>query len=113
MIHERLVRLLEEEFGSHLEEEPRFFYDGVEVRLKNGFKLTFIYPEEREYSFSWSCEGREERIDTAPIHKGLKTHPNHHHLADGEVEEDRLTSPQKSPEENLRSVLEALLGRSP
>ncbi len=113
MIHERLVRLLKDEFKTCLAEEPGFFYDGVEVRLKNGFKLTFIYPKEGEYCFSWTLEDREERIDTAPLHRDLKTFPNHYHTGDGEIREDHLTSPEKSPEENLRRVLEALLERKP
>lgn len=113
MIHERLVELLNEEFGSCLAEEPKFFYDGVEVRLKNGLKLTFVYPREKEYAFSWSYGKETERIDTAPIHKGLKTYPNHYHTAKGETKEDPLTDPGKSPEENLKKVMDALLKRKP
>ena len=113
MIHERLVKVIGEEFGPFILEGPEIFYDGVKVKLKNGFTLTVIYPRDREYLFSWCAGDRKERIDTAPVHNGLKTFPNHYHTSRGEVKEDPLTAPSRPPEENLRQVMRALLEGRP
>ena len=108
-IHERLVDLLNGELSSHLDGEPEFPYDGIKVNIKGGAKLHIIYPAKEEYMFSWERDGVTCRIDTAPLHKELKTSPNHFHSGD-EVKNDELTSPKKSPEDNLKSVMKYIVG---
>ncbi len=107
-IHERLVDVLNGELSSHLEGEPEFLYDGIKANLKTGVKLQIIYPATDEYLFSWEKDGVTCRIDTAPLHKELKTSPNHFHSGD-EIKNDELTSLKKSPEDNLKSVVEFIL----
>ena len=108
-IHERLLEVLNGELSSHLEGEPEFLYDGIKANLKTGVKLQIIYPATDEYLFSWEKDGVTCRIDTAPLHKELKTSPNHFHSGD-EIKNDELTSLKKSPEENLKSVVEFIAG---
>ncbi len=108
-IHERLIGVMREEFSDMLDGDPELLYDGVKARLKGGVELSVIYPTEREYLFSWKRGGVVSRIDTAPVHKGISSHPRHFHDG-GEVKEDMLTDPLKSPEDNLRAVVRFLLG---
>ena len=61
---------------------------------------------------SLHADGAEIGIDTAPTHPALATTPNHLHRADGSVVADPLTRIDRSPEENLARVIEAL-GRDP
>ena len=108
-IHERLVDILTGDLSSHLEGEPEFLYDGIKANIKTGIKLQIIYPENNEYMFAWEKDTVQYRIDTAPLHKELKTSPNHFHSG-GEVKNDDLTGIKKSPEENLKSVIEFIVG---
>ena len=108
-IHERLVDLLNGELSSHLEGEPEFLYDGIKANIKTGIKLQIIYPELDQYMFAWEKDGVTCRIDTAPVHMDLKVAPNHFHVGD-EVKNDELTSLEKSPEDNLKSVIEFIVG---
>ena len=109
LIHEKLIESLNGELVSFLKGEPEFLYDGITVSLKAGVKLQIIYPEIDQYVFAWERDGVTYRIDTAPLHKDLDTSPNHFHIGD-ELKSDELTSPQKSPEDNLKSVLEFIAG---
>lgn len=108
-IHEKLVDLLTGELSSHLEGEPEFLYDGIKVNIKTGIKLQIIYPGADEYVFAWEKDAVSYRIDTAPVHMDLDTAPNHFHEGN-EVKNDELTSLEKSPEDNLKSVIEFIVG---
>ena len=104
-IHKNLVDSLNNELASFLEGEPQFLYDGVQVDLKSGTNLQIIYPNEKEYVFTWEKNGRNLKIDTAPLHKDLPTFPNHFHCGD-ELRADAVTSLKNSPRENLKKVIE-------
>lgn len=109
-IHSRLNDLLEGELSGCLSEPPQFPYDGLKAKLKDGTELSLIYPDELLYIFKWEKEGVAYSIDTAPVHKGLGTSPNHFHNGDGEPIADPVTDTKRSPEENLKAVIKFILG---
>lgn len=111
-IHLELAAMIDAEFSDQLAGplEPR--QDSLVVSLRNGVRLTIHYAGQDAYSLRWQFEGGEAGIDTAPMHRGLTTFPHHYHAPDGQVLADPLTSPERSPRENLRGLLQAL-ARSP
>lgn len=108
-IHQALARVLEEEFSDALTASPEAFCDGVRATLEGGVALEVRYPSAGEYSFAWATGGKTTRIDTAPVHGGLDTSPNHVHTPGGDVASDRVTDPAASPENNLRGVVDFIL----
>jgi hypothetical protein len=108
-IHLELAALIEEEFSGHLDGPLERCQDALRLRLNNGVQLTIRYADPLAYSLRWEYEGLEAGIDTAPLHEGLATFPHHYHGVDGQVLPDPLTSPERSPADNLRRVLSALV----
>jgi hypothetical protein len=64
---------------------------------------------EDEYAFNWRWGEAELRIDTAPLHPILATFPNHLHDNVGVLRLDPVTDPARSPWENLRVLVAALM----
>ena len=115
-LHTELLDYLEREHEGALLAPPQLSQDALTLVLKNGVVLTVRYAAADAYSLRWRtslhADGAEIGIDTAPTHPALATTPNHRHGAGGSVVADPLTRIDRSPEENLARVIEAL-GRDP
>lgn len=111
-IHLQLAALVEEEFSASLAAAPEQTLDALVVRLAGDLVLTVHYASADAYSLRWRRGEREAGIDTAPVHSGLATRPNHFHAAGGEILADPLTNPSRAPAENLRTLIRALLDAS-
>ncbi len=108
-IHKRLVKLLEERFMVQLVFPPELLYDGIRVKLFGNISLHIIYPTEDKYSLSWDIRGSSFRIDTAPLHHGLGTYPNHIHFSNEDIKDDPFTSINQTPEQNLEVIMRELI----
>ena len=112
-LHTELLDYLEREHEDALLTPPQLSQDALTLVLKNGVVLTVRYAATDAYSLRWRtslhADGAEIGIDTAPTHPQLATTPNHLHRADGSVVADPLTRIDRSPEENLARVIEALI----
>ncbi|HJV27791.1 MAG TPA: hypothetical protein VJ673_19070 [Aromatoleum sp.] len=107
-LHIELADALHVAFGAHLSATHQK-QDALIVQLDNGTELTVRYPAPDAYSLRWTFQGAELGIDTAPLHEGLKTFPNHLHQADGRVVADPVTKSESTPAENLTRLVAALL----
>lgn len=108
-LHLELKESLESEYRHHLAGDVRLTQDALLAEFDNGLALEVRYLNPEEYSLGWSWGDAELRIDTAPLHAGLGTFPNHLHDMDGQVGEDRLTRPGAAPWANLKALLDAVL----
>ena len=110
-LHLELGSAVEAAFADDLDFPVEQKQDALIIRLKNGVMLTVRYAAPDAYSLRWVCgEGDvESGIDTAPLHPGLATFPNHFHDADGRVVADPITRPGAHPQENLQKLIRALL----
>jgi hypothetical protein len=108
-LHLELGSLIETIFANDLDGPIEQKQDAMIVRLKNGVTLEVRYAAADAYSLRWSYGEAESAIDTAPVHPGLATFPNHFHDAAGRVVADPISRPDASPEDNLRSLIRALL----
>ena len=110
-LHLELGAAIETAFANALESPVEQKQDAMIVRLNNGVTLTVRYAAPDAYSMRWTYgDGDVEiGIDTAPLHRELATFPNHLHTADGSVTADPITRPGAPPEENLQSLVRALL----
>lgn len=112
--HLQLAAMLAADYAGALDGTPATSQDALSLVLKSGVTLEVHVAAPDAYSLRWhvlDAAGvrREAGIDTAPVHSGLATSPNHLHLADGRVQPDPLTRPGAAPADNLRAVLDALL----
>lgn len=109
-LHPQLATTLAAERAASLASSPRLTQDALTLTLANGTELTIRYAAEDAYSLRWRCaDGAELGIDTAPLHAGLASAPNHLHLADGAVVADPLTRVDDTPENNLLRLVDALM----
>ena len=108
-LHTSLAERVIEEYGPRLLGMPRASHDALTLELDNGIVLQARFASESEYSIQWRQGATEQRIDTAPLHPGLASFPNHRHTADGAACADTLTRTDRSPWENLLAVLQMLL----
>lgn len=83
--------------------------DVMIIRLKNGVTLDVRYAASDAYSLRWVYGEAQSGIDTAPLHPGLATFPNHLHDAAGRIVADPITRPDAPPEDNLQRLIRALL----
>lgn len=83
--------------------------DAMIVRLKNGITLTVRYAAPDAYSLRWTHGDAEAGIDTAPVHPGLSTFPNHFHHASGRIVADPITRPGAPPQINVELLIRALI----
>lgn len=108
-LHLELCAAVEDGFGDALESPPEQKQDALMIRLKSGVALEVRYAAPDAYSLRWTYGGAESAIDTAPLHRGLATFPNHLHEAGGGIVADPVTRPEASPRENLENLIRALL----
>ncbi len=109
MIHLELQEGIDREFAGALAGRPELCQDALLVRLDNDAVAELRFFSADEYSIGWRWGDAELRIDTAPVHPGLATFPNHLHDAEGAIRPDPLTRPGAEPWDNVRAVLGALL----
>lgn len=108
-LHIELAAAVEQTFGPRLARAPEQRQDAVVVALDNGITLTVRYAAPDAYSLRWSYGDAEAGIDTAPLHRELATFPNHLHDANGALRPDPVTAPDRTPIDNVTSLIEALL----
>lgn len=107
--HAAIVDRVVEVFGERLNAAPQLAHDAVTMSFDDGLTVQARFAGDDEYSIEWRRGTRQFRIDTAPLHRGLESFPNHFHDADGGVHADTLTRPGAPPWDNLRVVLEVVL----
>lgn len=107
--HAAIVDRVVDSFGERLAATPRLAHDAVTMEFDGGLTVQARFAGNDEYSIEWQRGAQQFRIDTAPLHHGLESFPNHFHDADGGVHADRLTRPGAAPWDNLRAVLEMVL----
>lgn len=98
-----------EVFGERLTANPQLAHDALTLVFDGGVTVQARFAGDEEYSIEWRRGERRFRIDTAPLHRGLTSYPNHFHDADGGLHADHLTRPGAAPWDNLRVVLEMVL----
>lgn len=108
-LHIELARTVEEHFAGRLKSPARQLQDALIVELDNGVTLTIRYAASDAYSLRWTWAEMEMGIDTAPVHHGLATFPNHLHDTTGLPLPDPLTQPDQTPGDNTVRVIAALL----
>lgn len=108
-LHLELGAMIEQAFGDQLALPVEQKQDALIVRLKNGVTLTVRYAAPDAYSLQWTHGEAGAGIDTAPLHRGLASFPNHFHDASGSVAADPITHPMAAPEDNLQRLIRALL----
>jgi hypothetical protein len=109
VLHLELKQKIEASYGNRVPEGVTLSQDALLVSLDNGVTVEMRYLNPAEYSIGWVWGDVELRIDTAPLHRGLGTFPNHFHDADGRICADLVTRPGRPPWENVSRLLEALL----
>lgn len=108
-LHLELVSAIEADFEQDLDAPIEQKQDALIVHLKNGVTLNVLYAAPDAYSLHWSYGEAQSGIDTAPLHSGLATFPNHFHDANGHVVADPITRPDASPQDNLHALIHALI----
>lgn len=108
-LHWELKARIDAHYGEVLAAPGELKQDALIVGFINGLELELRYAAKDEYAFHWQWGEAELRIDTAPLHRGLGTFPNHLHDADGDVRDDPLAQPESEPWHNVRAVIDALL----
>ncbi len=106
--HLELSHTLQAQFGGQLQ-TFQLTQDALVCTLINGVVLTMHIATPNAYSLSWAFEEQIFRIDTAPTHPQLTTHPNHLHHADGRVLADPLTQCGAPVWHNVTKVMEVIL----
>lgn len=96
-------------FGARLTAPPRQALDALEIQFDTDLVLQIRYPDADEYSLRWHYRERVLGIDTAPLHSGLDSFPNHLHDRDGRIVADRFTRPGLPAWENLQPLIARLL----
>lgn len=109
MLHLELKENIEATFGAAHDVSVTLCRDAIEVSLPNGVALLVRIAERDEYAMNWRWGEAEMGIDTAPLHRGLCTYPNHLHTPDGEVLGDPITEIDAQPWQNVRKLIERLL----
>lgn len=108
-LHAEIEERLVSEFGERLTAPPRETLDALEAQFDTGLVLQIRYPDPDEYSLRWQYDERTLGIDTAPLHSGLDSFPNHLHDREGRVVADPLTRPGRPAWENLQPLIARLL----
>lgn len=108
-LHLELGSVIEATFEEDLDAPVEQKQDALIIRLKNGVTLDVRYAAPDAYSLRWTYGDAESGIDTAPLHRGLATFPNHFHDAGGRIVADPITRTDAPPEDNLQKLIRALL----
>ena len=107
--HLELGAVIDAVFRNDLDSPVEQKQDAMIVHLKNGVTLDVRYAAADAYSLRWVYGDAESGIDTAPLHQGLASYPNHMHEAGGRIIADTITHPDASPQDNLQKLIRALL----
>ena len=108
-LHLELGSMIETSFASDLASPVEQKQDAMIVHLKNGVTLEVRYAAADAYSLRWAYGDAQSCIDTAPLHRGLETFPNHFHDAGGRIVADPITRSDALPEDNLQKLIRALI----
>lgn len=108
-LHLELGSAIEQAFKNDLDGPVEHKQDVMTFRLNNGVALEVRYAAADAYSLRWTHGGAEAGIDTAPLHRGLATFPNHLHHAVNGIVADPITRPDALPEANVCELVRALL----
>ena len=108
-LHIELGSAIDAAFANDLDSPVEQKQDAMIVRLKNGVTLEVRYAAADAYSLRWQYGDAASGIDTAPLHQGLASFPNHLHDAGGRVVADPITRLDATPEDNLQRLIRALL----
>jgi hypothetical protein len=108
-IHLALAERVAARFGDRLAADPRLSQDALVLQFAGGVAAELRFASAEEYAINWIWGEAALRIDTAPVHPGLGTFPNHLHDHQGGCRADPLTTPGRDPWENVERVLEAIL----
>ena len=92
-----------------LKEKIESCYGAQLLQFDSGLAVELRFASADEYAINLLWGDAEMRIDTAPLHTELKTHPNHFHDVDGVLRDDPLTQPGAAPWDNVRKVIDAVL----
>ncbi len=108
-LHLELGSAIEHVFPDDIDGPVEHKQDVMIVRLNNGVTLEVRYAAADAYSLRWVYGEAESGIDTAPLHHGLATFPNHFHDAANRIVADPITRPDVPPADNLQRLVRALL----
>lgn len=108
-LHAELADEMITRYGERLVRAPALTHDALTLELDNGVRVQARFASPEEYAIAWEAGEETWRIDTAPLHSGLSTFPNHLHVAAGAPRSDPLTRPGDPPFANLSAVIEAVL----
>lgn len=108
-IHLALAERVAARFSGKLAADPRLSQDALTLQFADDLALELRFASPEEYAIHWMWGDAELRIDTAPLHRGLATFPNHLHDHEGACRADPLTVPGRNPWENVERVLVAVL----
>jgi hypothetical protein len=108
-LHMELKELIELRYGARLPGGVELKQDALILRFDSGLALEVRYVSLTEYAFHWMWGDVGLRVDTAPVHAGLRTYPNHLHDPDGMLRDDPLTRPGAPAWDNVRRVIDGVL----
>lgn len=108
MLHIDLKEQIEATFAELQLTSVTLHRDALDVSLANGVDLTLRIISPTEYAMSWRWGDVGMSIDTAPLHDGLATWPNHLHTLDGTAVADPVTEIGADPWRNVRTLIERL-----
>lgn len=108
-LHLELGLVIDASFEGDLASPVEQKQDAMIVHLNNGVTLEVRYAAADTYSLRWAYGDAQSGIDTAPLHRGLETFPNHFHDAGGRVVTDPITRPDALPEDNLQKLIRTLI----
>jgi len=108
-LHLELKEQIDRHYQARLTEASVLKQNALIVSFGNGMVVDVRYLNPDEYYIAWRWGDGQWQIDTAPLHRELKTFPNHLHGVDGQVAEDPLTELGAAPWDNVRRLLDTLL----
>ncbi|GAB6852218.1 hypothetical protein [Paraburkholderia kururiensis] len=111
MLHLELKEQIEATFDATQLASITLCRDALELQLINGVDLTLRFAAPREYAMNWRWGEATMRIDTAPLHRTLRTFPNHLHTPDGDAVDDPVSQIDADPWLNVRVLIERLLAQ--
>ena len=109
MLHAELKAAIDDAFARDLVQPVELCRDALLVRLNNEAVIGFRFAGDADYSIGWRWGEARLRIDTAPLHPRLASHPRHLHDSEGRVRADPLTRAGDDAWANARRVIAAVL----
>jgi hypothetical protein len=108
-LHLELKELIEQRYAAQLPEGVLLKQDALLMYFDQGLALELRCASASEYCYTWRWGDAELRIDTAPLHPELSTHPHHLHDDEGQLRDDPVTQPGALPWDNVQRLIDALL----